>query len=64
MAEFGSSLVDENAEVEGSREGVEPDIPAWTTEDGIELHGFQWRLQDGDLMNSIGEPLWYLIRTT
>lgn len=42
-----------NAEVEGSGEGVEPGMPAWTTEDGVELH----ELQDGDLMNSIGEPL-------
>ena len=41
MAEFGGSLVDENAETEGSGEGVETGMFAGMTEDGMELHDFQ-----------------------
>ena len=62
MAEFGGSLVDENAEAEGSREGVET-MPAGTMEDGIELDEYQLRPQDGELMD-IGESLLYLIGAT
>ena len=40
MEEFSGSLVDESIEAEGSREGVEPDRLAGTTQDEIELEEF------------------------
>ena len=61
MAEFGGSLADEGVEAEGSREEVEPGIPAGTTEDGMELHGFHPRPQDAELTDAIGEFASYLI---
>ena len=46
MAEFGGSLSDENAEAEVSRRGMEPGMPAWTTDDDeIELEEAQPRRQ-------------------
>ena len=59
MAEFGGSLVDENAEAEGSREAVETGMPAGMTEDGIELDEYQSWPQDAELTNAIGESLSY-----
>ena len=56
MSEFGGSLVDENAEAEGSREGVETGMPAGTMEDGIELDEYQLQPQDGE-HTDIGESL-------
>ena len=63
MSEFGGSLVDENAEAEGSKEGVETGIPAGTMEDGIELDEFHPLPQDAELTDTIGESLLYLIGT-
>ena len=64
MAEFGGSLVDENAGAEGSGEGVETGMPVGTTEDGIELDEYQSQPQDAELTDTIGESLSYLIGTT
>ena len=66
MSEFGGSLVDENAEAEGSREFQEVEIgmPAGMTEDGIELHEYQSRPQDAELTDAIGESSSYLFGTT
>ena len=64
MSEFGGSLVDENAEAEGSREGVETGMPAGTMEDGIELHEYQSQPQEAELTDAIGESSSYLIGTT
>ena len=50
MAEFGGSLVDESIEAEGSREEVEPGVPAGMAEDGIELEGFQFHLHGAEIM--------------
>ena len=49
MAEFGGSLVDESIEAEGSREGVEPDVPAEMTRDGIELEELQSQLHGAEI---------------
>ena len=64
MAEFGGSLAEENAKAEGSREEVEPGIPAVMMEDGIELDGFHPQTEDGELTDAIGESSSYLIGTT
>ena len=64
MAEFGGSFVDENAETEGSGEGVETGMLAGTTEDGMELHEFYPRPQHAELADTIGESSSYLIGTT
>ena len=64
MAEFGGSLVDENAEAEGSREEVETGMSAGTTEEGIELDEYQSQPQDAELTDVIGESLLHLIGTT
>ena len=44
--------MDETVEVEGSREGMESDRPAWTTEDGIELEEFQSRTQNAEITDA------------
>ena len=47
MAEFGDSVVNENAEAVASREEVDPRMTAGMTEDGIEQEEFQLRSPQG-----------------
>ena len=56
--------MDENAEAEGSREGVETGMPAGMMEDGIELHEYHSQPHDAELMDAIGDSLSYFIGTT